>query len=42
MPYGQFLYYLQKKVTVSYKVAAVVVLLLVMQKQLLEVDVSLK
>jgi hypothetical protein len=42
MPYGQFLYYLQKKITVSYKMAAVVVLQLVMQKQLLEVDVSLK
>jgi hypothetical protein len=42
MPYGQFLYYLQKKFTVSYKMAAIVVLLLVMQKQLLEVDVSLK
>ncbi len=42
MPYGRFLYYLQKKITLSYKMAAVVVLLLVMQKQLLEVDVSLK
>lgn len=42
MPYGQFLYYLQKKITVSYKMAAVLVLLLIMQKQLLEVDVSLK